>query len=521
MQSSQGSKLKTRHAVLMALSFMAPAMALLATFSLVMVAGYTWAGVPLAYFGAGICIIITAVSFADLSKRYPQGGSIWNYSKSIFGRRFGQFPSWLYLLEILVVPAAALVPVGFFVQDWLGLPPWITIIICVVIVYLLANAGVELSFRSMAILFAVQIAILLLFAISAIVWSAKVGTFSGMAVNSLKPTGSLMGFSGILVGVAAAVYSYLGFEAPASMADEIENPEKSVPKAIIVSAIIGTLINTFMAWAFVLAIPSKGLFSLLYYVNPVPAMAGVIWQNIPPFHAGWRHLINLAGIVSGLTGALAAVTSGSRILEQLGKDEVLPKKLASVTEKGQPALAIGVIAAITVLVAELLPWETVAYLIATGAIPTFLFVNLMDFWDHRSDKLGFGGAVHHYVIPWLGVIACGYIIIVGLPATMKMVLLMWCAIGLTVIYLRSCISKNADEKKPVGGLVVSLLLLVGSIVALPIWSHYYAGGMKWWHIMAPHTGGNAFAVVLTFVLAAGFIVAAALIAKNRKGGAEK
>lgn len=156
----------------------------------------------------------------------------------------------------------------------------------------------------MAVLFFAQIAILLFFAVSAIVWSVKGGTFAGMAAVSLKPSGSLMGITGILVGAAAAVFSYLGFEAPASMAGELEDPQRSVPRAIMISAILGTLINVFMAWAFVLAIPTKGLFSLLYFVNPVPAMAGVIWQNLPPFCGGWQHLINLAGIVSGLVGAL-------------------------------------------------------------------------------------------------------------------------------------------------------------------------------------------------------------------------
>jgi len=509
-------KLKTGHAVLMALSFMAPAMALLATFSLVMVAGYTWAGVPLAYLGAGICIIITATSFAALSRKDTGDGSIWAYSKNILGYRAGQFPVWLYLLEILVVPTACLVPVAFFVQAWLGIPNWLTVLIAAAIVLVLANMGMNLSFKAMAVLFFAQIAILLFFAVSAIVWSVQGGTFAEMATVSLKPTGSLMGITGILVGAAGAVFSYLGFEAPASMAGELENPERSVPRAIMISAILGTLINVFMAWAFVLAIPTKGLFSLLYFVNPVPAMAGVIWQNLPPFYGGWQHLINLAGIVSGLVGALAAVTSGSRILEQLSNDEVLPKPLGRRNGKGLPVLAIGLIIAITLVLGEFLPWETVAYLIATGAIPTFLLVNFMAFWQNRDIKPTVGGVLRYWVLPWIGVIACGYILVVGLPATMKAVLLIWAFVGLLVIAVRAL---NGKEKKgSVGAVVISAVLVVVSIAGVAIWHLYKAGGMKWWHIKAPYAVASPVGGVIAVVLAVAVLAVSAMALKAKKGG---
>lgn len=524
MEPKKSKKLRTRESVLMGLSFMAPALSLLATFSLVMVAGYTWAGVPLAYFIAGIAVIVTATSFADLSRTHPGGGSVWSYSKNIIGPRIGQLPAWVYMLELLVVPAAALVPVGFFMQDWIGLSPWITILIAFVIVILLANAGIELSFKTMAVLFGIQIVVLLAFAVSSIVWSARNELFSEMAVTALSPSGSLMGMAGIIVGAAAAVYSFLGFESSAAMSEETENPTRTIPRAIMITAIVGTIINTFMAWAFVLAIPTKGLFSLIYFLNPVPAMAGELWRSIPPFYTGWRHLLNMAGTIAGLTGALASVTATSRILEQLGKDGVVPRFFSTLSKKRRtPVLSIGIIGAVGLCVAMFVPWESIAYLIATGAVPTFFLVNFMDFWQHRGMKLGVGRILRHWVLPWLGMLMCAWIIAVGLPTRMQLILLLWIAVGLVIIYVRQNIRRK-DTPCAVRnrtGLVLSILGLLASIAIFCVWSNQN-GSLIWWHIKAPYAQDNILAVILTVVLAAVFVGGSVLLLyrKNKKKGGE-
>lgn len=522
MESPGEKKLGLRNSVVMSLSFMAPALSLLATFSLVMVAGYSWAGVPLAYLVAGLMIIVTAVSFANLSKRHIRGGGVWDYAKNVLGNRLGQIPVWIYLLELLVVPAAALIPVGFFAKDWLGIPPWLTVLVAFAVVVLLANAGVKLSFRTMAILFGIQVVILLAFAVSAIVWAGNEGTFSSMAVTALSPKGSLMGWAGIIVGAAAAVFSFLGFESSSAMAAETEKPEKVIPKSVLLTAIIGTIMNTFLAWAFVLAIPTKGLFSLLYHMNPVPAMASVIWQTVPPFYQGWGNILNFAGIVAGVTGALASVTATSRILEQMGTDQVIPAAVSRLSRKrSTPALAIGIVGAVGLLVAEFLPWESVAYLIATGAIPTFLIVNFLSFWQCRGEKLDFRQSLRQRVLPLLGMILSAWIIIAGIPARMKIVLLLWIVAGFVIVSLKEALKRREGPGIPKqrSYLVISLVALAISIIVSVIWYRYHGGDLVWWHILEPYAAGSAPAIVLTLALALCFVglPAGRLIEKKKEG----
>jgi putrescine importer len=211
--------------VMLGLAFMEPAFSLLATFSLVLVAGYTWAATSLAYLVAGIVAIITAVSFAELVKAYPKGGSIWTFGSNSVGPKFGQFAVWLYFLEILVIPAAALIPVGFFALDWLGISPWITVLVGVVILMGLVIRGTKLSFRAILGLFLVEIGILLAFAVSAILFSINLGTFGYMSVDAITPAGSLFGWAGIMVGGTVAVFSYIGFESSANMVEQRRRQE--------------------------------------------------------------------------------------------------------------------------------------------------------------------------------------------------------------------------------------------------------------------------------------------------------
>jgi len=494
---------------ILGLAFMEPALSLLATFSLVLVAGYSWAAVPVAYLIAGIATIITAVSFAELIRAFPKAGSIWAFGAGTVGPRFGQFSVWIYLLELLVVPAAALIPVGFFAYSWLGIPPWITVLVSILIIAGLTIRGVVLSFRAIAVLFITEMAILVAFAVSSISWSMSIGTFSDMAPVAISPGGSLFGLTGLMIGATVAIFSYIGYESSATMADETKSPAKTIPRAIIITALIGTILYTFLGWAFVLAIPTKGLFSLLFYFNPVPEMAGVIWGS------GLQNLINLAGMIGGFTAALASVTAASRLLQKLGEDKVFPNAFQRSHRKyATPIIAILFISFVALVLSEFAPWETIAYVIATGAIPAFIITNLLAFWHYRKSGYGPKNILLHVVIPWIGIALSSWFVVMGLPVHMKMLLVIWLVIGAFLVFLNSCFRPSAfcagTEREKTGtgarwkswtGLLLSVVVLVIAVLGFNLWFTYYSGGIQWWYIIAPYASGDIVATGLTIAFA--------------------
>jgi putrescine importer len=510
--------------IIFGLAFMAPGLSLLATFNLVMTAGWTWMGVPLSYVIAGVAIIITSVSFAELAKAHPKSGSVWTFARGTVGSRFGQIAAWIYLLEILVVPSAALIPAAFFLQSWLGVPPYITVIVFVVVVSLLAIGGTNLSVRSMTALFLIQAGILVAFAVSAIIWSINTGNFAVSSTISITPEGSLLGIAGIMVGATVAVYSFLGYEAPASITGEADNPKKSVPWAIVGSAIVATVLYVFLAWAFILAIPAVGLHSILYYVNPVPAMGDAIWG------AGLGNILNFAGIIAGLIAALAAVTASSRVLQKLGEDKIAPKALGKVdTRLATPIVAIGVVSVITLVIGNFVPWEVVAYTIATGALPAFIITNLLAFWNYRRDGFTAKNIALHGIIPWLGIGLSTWFIIFGIPVHLKWILVIWVILGVILVFANSVarpkvFAKDLAGVKPTAeaassgpsklsiiGLVVSIAVFIFVLLGFSVWLTYYSAGVMWWHIIAPYAGTELVATAVVIAVTAIFAVSMGLL----------
>ena len=502
---TESQKLGLWQNIILGLAFMEPALSLLATFSLVLVAGYSWAAAPLAYLIAGFASIITAVSFAELVRAYPKGGSIWTFGTSSVGPKFGQFSVWVYLLEILVVPAATLIPVGFFALDWLGIPPWITVLTCVLLILGFTIRGTKLSFRTAAVLLAAELAILFVFAGSSILWAINLGTFADMATTAVTPAGSLLGLAGIMMGATVAIFSYIGFESPANMVEETRSPTRNIPRAIIISAVVGTVITTFLAWAFVLAIPSKGLFSLLYYINPVPDMAGVIWGS------QWRGIIDLVGMIGGFTAALAGVTAGSRLLQKLGEDKVIPTPFQRINAKyATPMFAILFIGLISLILGQFTPWEVMAYTIAAGAIPTFIITNFLAFWKYIKSGYELKNIVLHGLLPWIGIALCSWFAVVGLQIHIKMLLALWIALGIFFVFVNVCFrprvfsreDTEAGAERRAGkaswlGLALSIALLIMVILGFNYWYTFFSGGIQWWYIVAPYASGDLVAITIT------------------------
>jgi putrescine importer len=508
LRESKNQKLGLWQNIMLGLGFMEPAFSLLATFSLVLVAGYSWAAAPLAYLVAGIVSIITAVSFAELVKAYPKGGSIWTFGANSMGRKFGQFSVWIYFLEVIVVPAAALIPVGFFALDWLGISPWITVLISVLIIVGLAIRGTTLSFRAILGLFLVEIGILVAFAISSVIFSVNLGTFGNMAGEALTPAGSLFGWAGIMIGATVAIFSYIGFESSANMVEETESPTRNIPRAIIISAIAGTVLYTFLAWAFVLAIPSKGLFTLQYYINPVPAMAAIIWGS------GYGGIIDLAGMIGGFTAALASVTAGSRLLQKLGEDKIIPSSFQKTHNKYiTPIFAILFMGLLALILGEFAPWEVVVYTVAVGAIPVFIITNFLAFWHYMKKGFGIKNIIVHAFLPWAGIALCSWFIAVGLPVHMQMLLILWMAIGVFLVFLNKALRPQAFAQEK-GGRVskkawvgVGLSIVVLAIVALGfnLWFTFFSGGILWWYVVAPYALSSIIAVGFTLVFVVAFV----------------
>jgi hypothetical protein len=259
----------------------------------------------------------------------------------------------------------------------------------------------------------------------------------------------------------------------------------------------------------------------LFYVNPVPAMADVIWGQ------GFGNILNFVGAMSGLIAALAAVTASSRVIQKLGEDEILPKAFAKANMKSAtPIAAISLIVLITLVLGNFTPWEVIAYTIAAGALPAFIITNLLSFWNYKSSLLQPKRFIINGILPWIGIVLSAWFILVGIPTHLKWVLAIWIFVGIVMVFLNTTIRPKAfgDTTKSrfastTGfGLLISIILLIIVALSFNYWLSFYSSSVQWWHIIAPYALSDIIATVSTVGISVVFFAIMSYSLLRRKGG---
>jgi amino acid transporter len=252
----------------------------------------------------------------------------------------------------------------------------------------------------------------------------------GGGTGSLLDSGPFLGESGTLTaitaGAAIAAYSFLGFDAITTFTEETVEPKKTVPRAILLVAIIGGIIFILVSYTTQLVYPG-GTF------DDVGSAAFTIAGQIGG--AAFSALFLAGLIMAQFTSGLAAQASASRLLFAMGRDGVLPKKAFGViaTRFKTPVfniIAIGVVG----LIALFLDIATSTSFILFGAFLAFTMVNIAVVAHFASErKAGRSlSAVTHVVFPLIGAIVCAYLLF-QLDSTAIMLGLIWLGIGLVVL----------------------------------------------------------------------------------------
>jgi len=230
-------------------------------------------------------------------------------------------------------------------------------------------------------------------------------------------------FPGLLAGAAMLALSFLGFDAISTLSEEARDPERTVPRAIILTTIIGGLIFTVIAYVSTLVIPRVAdLENSDAAANQIMEVAAGRWLEV---------FFLIAYIAGCIAAALASQASVARILFAMGRDGVLPAFFARLSPRYQTpvgaALFVGVVS-LAALVADL---NTVASLISFGALAAFSLVNLSVIKHFLIDERRRGGAaiLRFGVLPALGFALTAWLWF-SLSALALTVGLVWIGVGI-------------------------------------------------------------------------------------------
>lgn len=269
---------------------------------------------PLSFVAAALLSAFTALAFAELSSRYPKSAGEAVYVQQAFNKK-----SLTVIIGILVVfngcISAAALANGFvgYLQVFVPVPDWIAIVTVTAALGLLAIWGIGQSVITAAVITVIEIAGLIL-----IVWVTRSDLVTlPQRLNEFNPGLNSTMWLGILSGSFLAFYAFIGFEDMVNVAEEVVDVEKNLPRAIIVTLALTTLIYCLVTLAAVLSVPPEQL-------GHQSAPLTYIYASKTGSDATLISLISLLAIVNG---GLIQMIMASRVLYGMSRQSLIPAQL--------------------------------------------------------------------------------------------------------------------------------------------------------------------------------------------------
>ena len=418
-------------------------------------ADFSGPAVVISFVLSGIAAGLTAVCYAELAAMIPIAGSTYSYAYAAFGTFLAWFIGWDLLLEYLFAASTVAVGwAGYFdsLVGSLGIhlphdlvnPPFgddagvlnVPAIAIVAGSTALLFIGMRQSARTNNAMVTLKMAILVLFVI--------VGAAYVMPDNwepfVPKNTGNFgdFGWSGVVRGAGVVFFAYVGFDAVSTAAAEARNPQKTIPRGLLLTVIISTIL--YVAIGLVLT-------GLVHYQTL--DVADPISKAIEGAHIGASWLdnaVDIAAVVGLASTVLVTFYGQTRILMRMSSDGMLPPVFGRVSARHKTPTFTTIICGIAgAIVAGLVPINVLGQLVSIGTLMAFLIVCagvLVLRRTHPDLERPFRVKRVEIVAP-LGILSA-LALMITLPADTWIRLVVWLAIGMTIYFLYA--KRHTEER---------------------------------------------------------------------------
>jgi len=276
---------------------------------------------PSAFLLAAILAGITAFSFAELGSRVPKSAGEAAYALAAFGRPWLSAAVGWAVVAVGTVSAATMV-VGFvgYLNVFVTPPQALVVIACVAVLTTIAAWGIG---ESMVVAAAVT-----LLEISGLIFVCIIAgdSFSSFSADwrSVLPGSDFSRLIGIASGAFIAFYAFIGFEDIVNVAEEVKQPKRNLPRAIVFSLLASTSLYVLIAVVAVFSIPTDELAA-----SGAPLATIVASRGFPP------GIIAAISLFAVLNGALVQIVMASRVLYGLAGEGLAFGRFARINKRTQ------------------------------------------------------------------------------------------------------------------------------------------------------------------------------------------
>ncbi len=484
-------------------------------------------GVIFLYAICGIACGFTAMCYAEFASRVPVSGSAYTYAYVSFGEVFAWIIGWALLLEYSIGNIyIAFSWSGYFTNLVPGIPEWLTTNYRSAHQAFMANlpgesltawlnapeiGGLKIILDLPALLINTLITILVyvgtsesrnfsnlmvIIKLSIIVLVIGVGAFF-IDIDNWTPM-MPNGFKGVMAGVSAVFFAYIGFDAVSTLAEESKNPQKDLPRSMIYSLVICTVLYIVLS----LVITGMASYKLLGVSDPLAEifkLKGVKWMLF---------IVSVAAVIA-MTSVLLVYQMGQpRIWMSMSRDGLLPRKFSSIHPKhktpgfatiitglvvGVPILftdetlvldftSIGTLFAFVLVCGGILliprnslarekgkfkmPYVNTKWIIPVVTVVSFILIGIMNpdsiYNDPESRQLNYPMIIFYLfwiliavlcfiksfsLIPVVGLLSCCYLL-TGMGWTNWLMFAVWMGVGLVIYFSYGYRKSKLAQKNP-------------------------------------------------------------------------
>jgi amino acid transporter len=363
------------------------------------VAGKAGMYTPFAFVLAGVVAAFTAFSYAELSARYPRSAGEAAYVEEAFHRNWLSAMIGYSVIAVGVVSAATLAN-GFvgYLALFVEIPDWVTICVLVTGLGLLALWGISESVWA-----ATVITLLELFGLLLVLFVARESLADlPQRWPELVPPLRAEPWWGIVFGGFLAFYAFIGFEDMVNVAEEVKDPRRNLPLAIILALCVSSTLYILVAVTAVLGLPPE---VLSRSDAPLATLIAHSGQHSPLS-------IGLISLVAVINGALIQIIMASRVVYGMARQHIAPRTFAHVNpNRRTPDRATLLITACVLVLALWLPLVRLAQITSFITLVVFTLVNAALWRLKLRTPQPVGIVCYPMWVPVVGLMLCAGLII--------------------------------------------------------------------------------------------------------------
>lgn len=399
----------------------------------------SWGMAPLVYMVGFVAMIFTAMSYVQMSRRFPIAGSVYNYVQHGINPHVGFIAGWLILLDYVFVPGLLYLFVGNWGHSLVpSIPVWVWIVGFIIINTLINLRGIESTARVDFVFFILEIGIVLIIVIGGLRFVLGGGGAGELSTAPLFQADKVnMAFIASACSIAAL--NFLGFDGISTLAEETDKPEKNVGRAIVIALIVIGAVFFLQTYVVCLMEPDYTKYNQETALFDACAVAIGEWFRIVLL------VINILAV--GIANTLNAQAACSRVLYSMGRDRLLPSFLAKVHPRFKtPYTAIVFIGILAMLCTLVFTDTQLTRLVNFGAISSFIMLNFAVFWFFfvKEGRRGPADIWRFLICPFIGMAILGYVAS-GFEFLTVAIGCAWLAIGLVIGFIKSKGYKEVPE----------------------------------------------------------------------------